>query len=416
MRKLVSLLMIGLLYGSSLQAQLTRGHVVFATRAQDTVPYRIPAITQTRSGDIIYFTDWRPCKQDIGYGRVDQHYRVMPAGSDEWGPEHTLIAGSGVKGQLDCGFGDPCLVADRTSDEVLLLTGCGSQAYNDPATSRANPECMALFRSKDGGRTWEKWRNMTEKMYGFFDHKREGKVQSLFCASGKIFQSRVYKRNKYYRLYASLLTKPYGNFVIYSDDFGRKWHVLGGIEVEPCPRGDEAKCEELPDGSLLLSSRKGSGRWFNIFRFSDVARGEGHWGKPAASEAFNKGVAAKENSCNGEVLIVKARRSLDGQPTHVLLQSVPAGPGRSHVSIYFKELENESAYTSPSVIAADWGGKFQVTSLNSAYSTMVELHDGRIAFAWEEETFGKAYTEKFDILTLDEITKGQFSALPRTSR
>jgi sialidase-1 len=405
----------GMLFAFSLQsqAQSSEGQVLFATHPNDSAPYRIPVLAQTQRGDILYFTDYRPCGSDIGYGRVDQHYRISKDGGLKWGPEQILIQGSGVKGARDCGFGDPALVADRTSKEVLLISGCGNAAYPLATTTRQNPMRMALFRSFNGGKKWQKWQEITEQIYTLFDHSSHGEAQSLFAASGKIMQSRSVRLHQYYRLYMAILVRGQGNFVLYSDDFGRQWQVLGGVEEQPCPKGDEAKCEELPDGSVLLSSRKGGGRFFNIFRFSDVEKAQGHWQTCSASQITNNGVIAKDNTTNGEILLVEAIRQSDGKKVPLLLQSLPLGPGRSHVGIYYKPLSTSEDYATPAVLAANWGSPYQVTALPSAYSTFIALHNGKIAMAWEEETFGKQYTEMFRLLTIEEITGGKYKNIAK---
>ena len=55
-------------------------------------------------------------------------------------------------------------------------------------------------------------------------------------------------RSDYYRLYCAVLLKNVNsvntNFVLYSDDFGGTWDVLGGVENAPVPSGgDEPKVE-----------------------------------------------------------------------------------------------------------------------------------------------------------------------------
>lgn len=72
-------------------------------------------------------------------------------------------------------------------------------------------------------------------------------------------QSRSIKAGSHYRIYSALLSPHYGNAVIYSDDFGSTWKLLGNPASYPIPDGDEAKVEELPDGSVVLSSRKDNG-------------------------------------------------------------------------------------------------------------------------------------------------------------
>ena len=384
------------------------GTEVFTTARDAEVPYRIPAIAQTKSGDLLYFTDYRPCKQDIGFGRVDQHYRISQDGGKTWGAELILVEGTGIKGAMNCAYGDPVIAADRESDELYLSTGCGDRPYPAATTTRKNPFPMVDWRSKDGGKTWSKPREITEKIYRLLDKGSLGPAQSLFFSSGKMTQSRLVKNGKYYRLYVAILVRGQGNYVLYSDDFGNNWKILGGNQVQPCLEGDEAKCEELPDGSVLLSSRKEGGRFFNIFNYTDAKKGKGTWQQCVASQADNHGCRATGNSTNGEILAVKAIRQADQNEITLLLQSLPLGPGRSHVGIWYKALESEADYSSPAVIAQDWEDFYLVTARNSAYSTMIQLQDGTIAFAWEETTYDQAYTEMFRRLTIEEITCGKY--------
>lgn len=65
------------------------------------------------------------------------------------------------------------------------------------------------------------------------------------------------------------------------------------------------------------------------------------------------GVAAHKNSCNGEVLIVDAKKN--GKKVKLLLQSVPVGPGRNNVGIYYKALETPADYATPEAIAGELG-------------------------------------------------------------
>jgi sialidase-1 len=199
-----------------------------------------------------------------------------------------------------------------------------------------------------------------------------------------------------------------GNFVLYSDDFGRSWNVLGSATESCAPKGDEPKCEELPDGSVLLSSRKHGGRYFNVFRYTNEKRGEGVWGYPVDSRRAPGGISNEGTPCNGEILIVEARRA-DGKRTHLALQSIPAGPNRSNVTIYWKELAKQADYLTPMAFASHWQGSYQVSTLGSAYSTMTVQADGRIGFFYDEEP--KHYQMVYRALGIDESTGGKYKAL-----
>ena len=64
------------------------------------------------------------------------------------------------------------------------------------------------------------------------------------------------------------------------------------------------------------------------------------------------------------------------------------------------------------ILLKDWDGRYQVTELPSAYSTMVMQADGDIAFFYEEDkykTVGGGYAMVYKNLTVDLITGGQYS-------
>lgn len=379
--------------------------VLFRNTLTDTVPYRIPTVATLADGSLLALADYRHCKLDIGFGRVDIHGRISDGNG--WGEPFVLIEGTGGSGAVDCGFGDAAMVVDGESGEVLVLAVCGETVYGHPTTTRQNPNRVAMLRSRDSGRTWDPWKEITEDVYGLFDESVHGPVQSCFVTSGKIFQSRRVKVGSHYRIYAALCARPNGNRVIYSDDFGQTWKALGGKDALPVRVGDEAKCEEFDDGSVVISSRTMGGRYFNVFTYSDVEDGAGLWAEPAFSGAENGGCTAMANACNGEILMVPARCCKDGCQVTLALQSVPLGPERRAVGIYFKEI---AGVVGPDSLAAGWCGPFRVTEKPSAYSTMLMLDGGDIAFYYEEseDPWPRGYDMVFKVLPLEEITDGKY--------
>ena len=323
---------------------------IFTTAAGASIPYRIPAITRMHNGDVIAVADYRHSGQDIGIvknGRIDLHARISKDNGKTWGELFPVVEGLGAnyaeagKSDFWVAFGDPCIAADRESDRVLLMSCAGNVSF--PAGTRDNHQGIAVFHSEDNGTTWAEPKDVSESIYAQFDKSQRGPVRAMFIGSGKIHQSRWTKVKDYYRLYAAVLVKDVNgvncNYVIYSDDFGDTWKVLGDPNVPAIPSGgDEPKAEELPDGSVLISSRCSGGRYYNIFSFSDSEKALGCWGTMAFSGESNQGVTAQSNSCNGEIMIVPARRKSDQKKLYVALQSVPFGPGRSNVGIYYKEL------------------------------------------------------------------------------
>lgn len=405
------------------QNEATRRFDLFPFYNNSDIPYRIPAVAVTNNGTILACADYRHSGADIGVidnGRIDLHIRRSSDNGVTWDNITPIIEGQGAHSPdfMNVGYGDPCIVADRESSRVLLMSCAGNVSYQ--AGTRNRHQNIARFYSEDGGMTWGKPTDIAESIYSKFDNCSYGPVNAMFIASGRVMQSRTVKVADYYRLYCAIIMRDRSgspkNAVLFSDNFGESWDVLGGVSKAALSGNcDEPKVEELPDGSILLSSRCNGGRNFNIFKFTDVASGSGQWGSPTISGINNGGVEARDNSTNGEVMLIPAVRTDDGANVDLLLQSVPLGPGRANVGIYYKALESAADYASSSKIAQDWEDVYQVTKLNSAYSTMAWQADGRLAFLWEETTYCEGlppyggYTIVYDCFTLDKLTRGKYT-------
>lgn len=394
-------------------AKDTTPQTLFQTYDAYRVPYRIPAIAVTRKGHLIAVTDRRYCQFDIGYGRIDITARISRNNGCTWSTDTVIQRGSGIDKSADCGYGDAALVADRNSNRVLCMSVTGSVPYING--TRENPNRIARWYSPDGGRSWTRAEDVTEQFYQLLPHTR-----TMFIGSGRIMQSRVIKTGKYFRLYCSVLTRTQMgaddvacNYVLYSDDFGQTWGVLGGTTLDgydsPCVGGDEPKTEELPNGDVILSSRKWYGRYFNIFRFTDIKADHlrGQWGKCVATHDVQGGIKTGATSCNGEILLVDARETATGRPATLVLQSLPLGDKRTNVGIWYKEILPNGIY-SPLAFAADWTQGLQVSNTTSAYSTMIQQRDRRIAFFWEERQTDNGYDMVYQPLTIAEITNGKY--------
>ena len=395
---------------------------VFQLLNPTDIPYRIPALAVTKDGTLIAVADYRHSGTDIGVtdkGRIDLHYRLSYDNGNTWTDVMPLIEGKGAQSPdfMNVGFGDPCIVADRESNRVLLLSCAGNVSFQNG--TRNNHQNIARFYSEDGGKTWSAPEDIAESIYSQFDETRYGPVRSMFVASGRIFQSPTVKVGNYYRLYCAVLVRDkyakHMNYVLYSDDFGGEWKILGDANTPAVyDTADEPKVEELPDGSILISSRYNGGRYYNMFLFDDANTAQGQWLTKAFSGASNNGVVSADNSTNGEVMVLPVVRTADNKAMHLLLQSLPLGPQRKNVGIYYKELADQMDYLDPSFIAEDWDGVLQVTTLNSAYSTMAWQRDNRLGFLYEEETHGASnlayggYTIVYECFDIEDITEGKY--------
>ncbi|MDY4558174.1 MAG: sialidase family protein [Alloprevotella sp.] len=389
--------------------------ILFKTPDANGKPYRIPAIATALNGDVIALSDNRPCGSDIGYGLVHIKGRISKDNGKTWGEEFYVAEGTGVEAtedtplQFDYAFGDAAIVADCERNEVLVLSVCGKTVCGDANYNAGNPNRVAKVKGTLNTETneWE-WTDpveVTEAIYPLFNVTTDGvttcSLPSLFVGSGRIMQSRVVKKNQYYRLYAALWTNNQGNRVIYSDDFGETWAILGTVDDRPASGGNEPKCEELPDGTVVLSSRRGNGRFFNLFTFADNTYTTGTWGTVAT------GISNNDSGTNGEIYSLNnVMDKTTGEQKTIMLQSVPLGSGRKNVAIWYKVIDPATTYT-PATFAADWTLGKQVSFRNSAYSTMTLQQDNRIGFLFEEEPGG--YCIIYTPLSIEDVTGGTYT-------
>ena len=369
--------------------------------------YRIPAFAETKSGSLLAVTDLR-YKHAADVGEYDEWGGFSP-----FHPRHIHRIDLILKRSLDYGkswssldtnltnvpetpeygCGDAAIVADRDSDEVLIIHVKGNVRYQD------GKQNVAMLKSTDGGKSFTS-ADITDKIY-----EMNASWQRMFVTSGKIHQSRFIKVDKYYRIYAAPLIGDFGNTVIYSDDFGDTWKVLGGdATVKPIPSGDEAKVEELPDGRVILSSRCGNGRYINIFTYTDKNTGKGNWGTVSHLQLGNDG------GTNGELLIVKACAVNGKTPVYLALQSIPAASGRNDVTIYWRTI-TENITLADFATSSEWK-QYQVHTGSSSYSTMIRQKDGRIGFLYEHNAKSSpaGYDIRYKSLTISDITGEQYEA------
>ena len=361
-------------------------------------PYRIPAIATTANGYVFAINDYRPCGNDIGYGEVDLVMRHSTKAGSEWDghswTEEVKIADGKGKDYAandtskiwQVGFGDPAIVADRESNEILVMSVCGNRTCWDGNFGDPNPNPNRVSRLyityNESTGEWEvgEPQEVTYDIYRLFENKNgEAYAASMFIGAGRIAQSSKVKVGTHYRLYCAVWTvtktqRQHHNYALYSDDFGKSWHVLGDLGYDNCPSkwGNEPKCEELPDGSVLLSSRKSYGRYFNVFRYTNVETGEGAWMGEVDTDKVGD-LKWGANSTNGEPLRIG----------NVLFQSAPTGENRRDVSVFYKVLSNDPADYTPTKLSKGWT-EIEISDEESAYSAMTILPDGNIGVYYEE--------------------------------
>ena len=381
----------------------------------DPKSYRIPAIATTGTGRIIAITDYRHNLDDIGrdnHGtgtkRIDLVARTSDDNGMTWSNIQTIAAGNDSKnGSYERAFGDAAIAA--VGENIVVMAAAGDVLY--PSASASNPNRMARIFSSDNGVTWS-IEEMTTKMYSTASSLIPNGFAAFF-GSGKLAVDPNYNGTGKARIYGALLVKNassnYNNYAVYSDDLGKNWSILGGSQ-NPIASADEPKIEILPNEQIVFSARRGGGRAFNIFTYTDKANNAGTW-NGAKNGCDNGG----SNATNGEILCIDAKKA-DKTPVKLLLQSQPKGGSgqydRRDVTIWYKEVSANNTYTS-SDIASNWIEGKQLSSVLSSYSTMSIQQNGDIAFFFEEAPcYGDDYTKGYSMvylpLSVETITKGNY--------
>lgn len=405
---------------------------------QTAPSHRIPAIVRCSDNSLLAVCDYRYTLSDVGVNgsQIELQYRRSLDGGVSWTEAQTVCPKSSSRSSWKYAMGDASLIADRESGEVLMMCAAGSTGMG--ASSASNPIKIGQFRSSDNGQTWDEGEEITQKIYGLYN----GNATAIFITSGSLLQSKLIKVGDYYRIYAAhpLRTSKNGNTssVIYSDDFGRTWHVLGGAMNFPTNSVyEEAKVAEMPDGSVVMMVRDDSGKSninagkknFNVFTYTNKEAGEGTWSTAVS------GITGMKNACNNSILIVPARRVSDKQDVSVALVALPFHTndtrdavnnyGRKDVGFYYKVISSADDYKDGASMAANWQRGLQVTDKLSAYTDLVLLQNGNVGLLAEDNgkqglgADGNAETEAYDIvfrsIPLTTITDGAYEyALPTT--
>ena len=333
----------------------------------DPFSYRIPAIGKTSTGRLIAVSDYRYSLDDIGrynYGTANPGIDLVMRYSDDngatWSETKTIAKGSCVRGTDDCAYGDAAIAV--VGEKVLVMAAAGDVMFGN-GSETAHNRSVRVF-SEDNGVTWTK-KDISETLFLGADATIKNGYTAFF-GSGRLAVDENYNGTGNPRVYGALLLKKAsgtGNYVIYTDDLGLTWHILGGSQT-PVATQDEPKVEILPSGQILLSIRRAGGRQFNVFTYSDKAKNAGKW-----SSNLDGCSNGGSNTCNGEPYCIDAKNA-KGEPVKLLLQSQPKGGSglydRRDVTIWYKEITSQR-YT-PTKIATGWTQGLQVSTQQSAYT------------------------------------------------
>ena len=359
----------------------------------DEFSYRIPAIAKTSTNRLVAISDYRHSHDDIGrdnHGtgtlQVDLVMRTSEDNGATWSAKQTIAEGTST-----FGYGDAAVAVN--GENILVMAVAGNVFFTN--ANATNKQKTYRIYSTNNGQSWEK-QEVSNNLYTLFPN-----ANGMFFGSGKLVVDPDFNGTGNARVYGAMLLNDGNNYVLYSDNWGETWNILGG---KAAASANEPKVEILPNGQILLSSRRNGGRTFNVFTYTDKANSTGTW-STATNGCDNGG-----NGTNGEIICLDAKCT-NGKPTKILLQSQPSASDRRNVSIWYKELSGDNFTASD--IATGWTKGLQVSDQLSAYSAMCLQANGEIALFFEEApchnddaTYG--YSMVYVPLTIEEITNNNF--------
>lgn len=412
----------------------SKKQTLFSSDSHKTTPYRIPAIATLKDGKVLAIADHRPSGYDVGAsssnGEVDIYARIGSIdanGNYSWTANNDIANYSGTDkikvadGNSSYGYGDAAVVVDREDGKILLLCVGANKGHKYGANNSAEGyDCVRFIGSADG-KSWTNEGTLTSTIKSVTNSS----ITEFFFASGKLLQSSQIKVGTHYRIYGAILAYQSGdkNYVVYSDDFGATWKRLGET-TSCCTGGNEAKLIELDNGDIVLSSRTGGGRYYNVFTYSDRTNwNSGNWNYTGSPTTSVKATLSDGSSCNGEIILYKnVTRVADNATVDIVLQSLPTKENRANVSVYYKEIDASSTPTAVAM-ASGWTKGIEVDNGNSAYSTMDILQNGEIGFIYEDDYYSANSGDNYKYgtakggtsnivyvpLTVSEITGGAYT-------
>ena len=381
-----------------------RGAMVFNVRSYPFLPrdngsrvYRIPAMVVADDGSIIAAADKRyDSYTDIGGGHViDIVVRRSTDGGKTWGEPVIVAKGQGTADDAKCGYGDPSLTKGKDG-KLYCLFAAGNTGY----FYGLNRICMST--SEDNGVTWtepvdlfETGRITDHTQYGLFDY---------FVTSGK----GLYTNDGIlmYLLPAQCYTDAAktahisnsNDYLFYSTDDGATWH----IDTTPVyTGGDEAKLEQLADGTLIASVRQAGNRGFNTGTYTKNDNGTVtfNWSTQTTNTTLYQPYA------NNQGIFYYQREANTGK-RDVIIHSMTTGQ-HANLKLYFSTDQGQS-----------WTEFLNVQTKGARYVTLeksgTDAEPGSLYLLFEDQSLNDAggYTDynHYPINFL-EITRDQLKEL-----
>ena len=353
-----------------------RGAMIFNVHSYPFLPrdngsrvYRIPALVTASDGSLVAAADKRyDSYTDIGGGHViDIVVRRSTDGGKTWGEPVIVAKGQGTADNAKCGYGDPSLTKGKDG-KLYCLFAAGNTGY----FYGLNRICMST--SEDNGVTWtepvdlfETGRITDHTEYGLFDYfVTSGK--GLYTNDGILMY--LLPAQCYTDAGKSAHISNSNDYLFYSTDDGATWH----IDTTPVyTGGDEAKLEQLADGTLIASVRQAGNRGFNTGTYTknDDGTVTFSWGTQTTNATLYQPYANNQDIFNYD------------SEKGVLFHTMTKGQ-HANLNLYMST-DNGS----------NWKHVCQLQSKGARYATMTKLENGDLGILFEDQSLNAAggYTD-----------------------
>ena len=321
---------------------------LFVPTSHDCKYYRIPALIRAADNSLVAVADKRyNSEADLGNHKIDLVVRRSENDGQTWSEPHVFAEGDGTSATR-YGFGDAAL-ARTASGKLICLMSAGSKSFWQGQTP------IFMSTSENNGQTWSEPveisvpGRMEDQVNGVAGHG----MASVFVTSGRGITTTTGRVMFLLDAKVQTTSSPEQNYLLYSDNEGQTWTIAPTLIYDGA---NEAKLAQLPDGTLLSSTRQSGQRGFN--------RGTGdglNWmGQYRATNLPDAG-------CNADILAYS-----DGLLLQTLVHRNPRADLRIHAS-------RDHGQT--------WTEVYQIQAGLGAYTTMERLANGDLAILYEDKSY-----------------------------
>ena len=348
-----------------------RGAMVFNVHSYPFLPwdngshvYRIPALVTADDGSLIAACDKRyNSTSDIGGNHViDIVVRRSTDGGKTWG-DPVVVAKGDNSSDATCGYGDPSLTKGKDG-KLYCIFAAGNTGF----MYGLNRICMVT--SEDNGATWSAVKVIAPSSDSsdgitFTD---KANLYDYFVTSGK----GLYTTDGILMFLVDAQSASGGtqeNYVFYSTDDGATWYIDNTLV---CTGANEAKLEQMNDGSLIASIRTNGNRAFNRGTYVKNADGTVTFTWGAANDDITYSSELHTGAGNNQDILYYSKSS-NGEED-ILLHTMTAG---NHANFkLFMSIDEGST----------WKEIVQIQPNGARYAVMSKLANGDLGILFEDQS------------------------------